>query len=92
MQVEGPGCTSSDCLRQPQPEINGDFWRISAGRINGSSRHRVRILVDEVRQAGNYQIQWNGTNDGGQQISSGVYVCCMQAGSFRETRRMTLLK
>jgi hypothetical protein len=32
----GVDCTSSEYLRQPQPKINGDFWRISTGRINGS--------------------------------------------------------
>jgi hypothetical protein len=52
----------------------------------------VRVLVDGVRAAGNYEVPWNGTNDRGQQVPSGVYVCRMDAGSFRETRRMTLVK
>jgi hypothetical protein len=52
----------------------------------------VRVLVDEVRAVGSYQVQWNGTNDRGQQMASGVYVCRMEAGAFRETRRMTLVK
>jgi hypothetical protein len=52
----------------------------------------VRVLVDEVRPAGRYEVQWTGTGDRGEQMASGVYVCRMEAGSFRETRRMTLVK
>jgi hypothetical protein len=52
----------------------------------------VRVLVDEVRAAGSYEVPWNGANEAGKQMASGVYICRMEAGSFRETRRMTLVK
>ncbi len=52
----------------------------------------VRVLVDEVRPAGSHEVQWNGTDHRGQPMASGVYVCRMEAGPFRETRRMTLVK
>jgi flagellar hook assembly protein FlgD len=52
----------------------------------------VRTLVDEHRAAGRYQVQWNGLDDGGRAVSSGVYFYRMQAGSFHETRKMILLK
>jgi hypothetical protein len=52
----------------------------------------VRVIVDEVRAAGSYEVQWNGTGARGQQMASGVYVCRMEAGSLRETQRMTLVR
>lgn len=56
-----------------------------AGRV-------VRVLVDAVEPAGKYEARWDGTSDRGQQVASGVYICRMEAGSFRDTRRMTLVK
>ena len=52
----------------------------------------VRVLVDEDKAAGSHEVQWNGTDDRGQLTASGVYVCRMEAGSYRESRRMTLVK
>jgi flagellar hook assembly protein FlgD len=37
-------------------------------------------------------IVWNGTDDTGNRVGSGVYFCRVQAGAFTDTRRMTLLK
>jgi len=53
---------------------------------------RVRQLVDEAKQPGRYDVDWNGTDDNGHRLASGVYFCRMEAGAFRETMRMTLLK
>ena len=52
----------------------------------------VRVLVDEQRPAGTYDVQWNGMDDRGQRAASGVYLCRMEAGSFVSTKRMTMLK
>lgn len=52
----------------------------------------VQVLVDEIRPAGNYEVQWSGTDGRGRQVTSGVYLCRMEAGSFCETRRLTLVK
>jgi hypothetical protein len=53
---------------------------------------RVRTLVDEHRPAGLFSVQWNGENDRGQSVASGVYFYRMRAGEFVETRKMLLLK
>ena len=52
----------------------------------------IRTLADELKQAGTYQVIWNGTNDSGRQVSSGVYFYRMQAGEFVQTRKMVLVK
>jgi hypothetical protein len=52
----------------------------------------VATLVDESKAAGNYEIIWRGTDNGGRRVSSGVYLCVMKAGSFQSTVKMSLMK
>jgi hypothetical protein len=52
----------------------------------------VRTLVDEHRPAGVFSVQWNGTDDRGQRVASGVYFYRMRAGEFVDTKKMVLLK
>jgi hypothetical protein len=53
---------------------------------------RIRTLVDEVLSAGEHAQGWDGTNQRGEPVASGVYFYRLTAGDFRETRRMLLLK
>ena len=52
----------------------------------------VRTLVDEVREAGAYNVFWDGRDDSGRQVPSGIYFYRMKAGDFNRTRKMILLK
>jgi hypothetical protein len=53
---------------------------------------KVRTLSDENMSAGAYQVSWDGTNDTGQLMSSGIYYYQIQAGSFNQVKRMILIK
>ncbi|HFB68104.1 MAG TPA: T9SS type A sorting domain-containing protein, partial [Calditrichae bacterium] len=53
---------------------------------------RVRTLVHAVQSAGFYSVEWDGRNDAGQPVASGTYIYRLQAGSFVQTRQMTLMK
>ncbi|MCZ6819237.1 MAG: T9SS type A sorting domain-containing protein, partial [Calditrichaeota bacterium] len=54
---------------------------------------RVRDLVRNQKQdAGRYSVQWDGNNDFGQPVSSGIYVYRISAGEFTKSFKMTLLK
>jgi hypothetical protein len=52
----------------------------------------VRTLVDEHKWAGQYEVQWDGRNQFGESVSSGIYVYRMVAGEFMVTKTTTLLK
>jgi hypothetical protein len=53
---------------------------------------KVRTLVNENRKAGAYQVVWNGTNDFGNKVSTGIYFYRLEAGDFVDTKKMVLMK
>jgi len=53
---------------------------------------KVRRLVNEVKNAGNHTVIWNGTDDNGRAVSSGVYYFKMNAGKFSSTKKMIMMK
>jgi len=52
----------------------------------------VKSLFAGSVQAGNFSVEWNGTNNQGQKMSSGSYIYRMEAGEFVNTKEMILLK
>ena len=52
----------------------------------------VRQLVSGNRPAGSYEMSWNGHNDKGAAVPSGIYFCRMTAGQFTEIKKMALIK
>ena len=52
----------------------------------------VRTLVAGMQEAGYKSAVWDGTDDRGQPVSSGVYLYRIQAGGFTQTRKMALLR
>ena len=52
----------------------------------------VRTLVEGIRGAGTYTVYWDGTDEVGRKVSSGVYLYRMQTGEFVQTRKMVILK
>jgi len=53
---------------------------------------RVTRLVDEVKPAGSYHVDWDGRDQHGQTVASGVYLYELQAGECVDARKMLLLK
>ena len=52
----------------------------------------VNNLVNANQSSGHKLIQWNATNNQGQPVSAGVYLYSIEAGDFRQTKKMILLK
>jgi hypothetical protein len=53
---------------------------------------RVRTLTNQLLPAGYHSIVWDGTNDGGHEVSSGVYFYRIEAGDFIQSKKMILMK
>jgi flagellar hook assembly protein FlgD len=53
---------------------------------------KVRTLVEEPKKAGSYEVIWDGKDDQGNQLSSGIYFYQLKAGDYTETKKMLLLK
>jgi hypothetical protein len=52
----------------------------------------IRHLVNETQNAGFKAIMWDGTNNYGHQVGTGMYLYQIKAGSFVQTRKMILMK
>ena len=52
----------------------------------------VRSLIEEPMAPGVFQAEWNGTNNKGELVESGVYLYRLVAGKYVATKKMTLLK
>jgi len=53
---------------------------------------QVRELLNENKNAGSYTVQWDGRNQIGEQVSSGVYIYQISSGQFSQTRKMVFVK
>jgi hypothetical protein len=52
----------------------------------------VKTLVNLEQQAGYYTARWDGTNDYGSHVASGIYIYRISAGSYTQTIKMNLIK
>ena len=52
----------------------------------------VRGLVSGVWDQGFHSVEWNGLDDFGRPVESGVYLFILTADNVREVRRMVLIK
>jgi hypothetical protein len=61
-------------------------------RIYDTRGRLVRVLAEGAMEPGAHAIVWDGTNDDGLPVGSGVYFYRLRAGGDVFTRKMTLLK
>ena len=52
----------------------------------------VRTLLDVDQSAGQYELRWDGRDQAGQHVSSGIFIVQMQAGSYMKRQKVMLLK
>ncbi len=53
---------------------------------------QVRTLVSSRQDAGRYEVMWNGLNDAGQPVATGIYIYHLQAGHYSKTIKMAYIK
>ncbi|RKZ35239.1 hypothetical protein DRQ33_00115 [bacterium] len=56
------------------------------------SGHKVTTLLNDEQSAGYRSVVWNGTDDSGNDVASGIYFYRLTTDSFRDTKRMILSK
>lgn len=64
----------------------------AAVRIYDAGGSLVATLIDGSLDGGAHEIRWNGTDDSGDPVSSGVYFCRLSAGGEVLTAKLVLLK
>jgi hypothetical protein len=53
----------------------------------------IKTLMNGMKAAGNYNVEWNGRNSAGQEVGSGIYFYQLKSGSgFTATRKMIFMK
>ncbi len=52
----------------------------------------IKTIVNKVFSPGEYTVTWNGNNDTGSSMASGVYIYRLTSGYFTESKKMLLLK
>lgn len=78
----------------PQTRIDYDIPKATNVRLevyNVLGQH-VNTLVDGFQEAGSKSVIWNGRDNSGASVSSGVYFYRIEAGDFSMTRKMMMLK
>lgn len=53
---------------------------------------KVRTLVDQHLKAGHKVVDWDGNDDSGEEVSSGIYFYQIKTSEFSQTRKMVLLR
>jgi hypothetical protein len=61
-------------------------------RIFNALGQVIRVLVDEDKPAGYYTATWDGRNELGKQVNSGIYWYRLEAGNYVETKKMIMAK
>lgn len=65
--------------------------RVTLAVFDAAGR-RVKTLHDKVEGAGVHRVIWDGTDEAGRPVASGVYFYRMDAGKFSQTKKMLLVK
>jgi hypothetical protein len=105
VSVESPDLIPQEYRLQPNypnpfnPETNIRF-EIPANPANSKVKlviynnlgMEVRTLLNGTVEPGVHTVQWDGRNNYGEQMASGVYFLRLQAGTFNQTQKMLLIR
>jgi hypothetical protein len=79
----------STLIRYSIAQTGGVAVNLSIYNLNGQN---VKTLVNSVHQAGEHQVKWDGTDDKGNRLGSGIYLYRLTAGNRTAIKKMSLLR
>jgi hypothetical protein len=87
----------SDAYPNPfNPETKIDFMISKSANVKLSIFNilgqKVKTLVNQEMNPGTYSATWNGKDESGNQVSSGVYLYSLETESFKTTKKVMLMK
>ena len=78
----------------PEAEIRYQLPKSSEVSLNiyNLMGQEIKTLVNTYHSAGYYSVKWNGTNNQGMKVASGVYIYVMRAGSFVDVKKLVFIQ
>jgi len=70
----------------------GEGLRQAQLTIYNAIGQQIVTLVDEPQTAGHYRVTWNGKDEHGNEMASGIYFYQLRYGKYRATRKMIFLR
>jgi hypothetical protein len=61
-------------------------------KIYNAKGQKIRTLANQIFEADTHSVRWNGTDDSGTSISSGIYFYVISTPTEKQTRKMILMK
>ncbi|MCG8606230.1 T9SS type A sorting domain-containing protein, partial [bacterium] len=61
-------------------------------KIFNAIGQEIRTLTDSQYDSGLHRVRWDGNDENGRAVSSGIYFYKLKAGSFTEVKKMSLLR
>ena len=94
---------SSTTLNYTLPQVIGDRFKVKGGhntshlipvtlKIYNILGQEVRTLVDKKQYPGHYEVRWNGKDEQGKELTSGVYLYQLDVGGYRVTKKLVFLR
>jgi len=92
-----PRSSLGKCYPNPFRQITTIKYQISESarvslRVYNIAGQLVKTLVDEEKLEGNYSVVWDGKDQSGKEVSSGIYFYQLKMGEYSEVKKMLLLK
>jgi flagellar hook assembly protein FlgD len=73
------------------PEVANKIPRVAVQIFNILGQ-KVTTLERGIHDAGRYSIRWDGRNENGVQVATGVYFYRLLAGDYTSTKKMVMMK
>ena len=61
-------------------------------RVYNVAGQLVKTLVGSVQEAGYYEVKWDGRNNGGRVVSSGIYFCRIDTPGYEKSMKMVVIR